>query len=191
MKREMPDRRGSRLDSMTAACRFRALLVVAALLLPEQTALAVEESCRVRMVPESAQKEWQRAGLELSQCISSWRKPDRDCRDLLVEVSKSGALVTITTRDGRQAKRAVATPQDLTPVASALAVSVIETPPSAAPDRPGSPHDVSSTDSGASPPPSAALSHEAVLGALGGVRIGSPGGFVSPLVRASAGLEVN
>jgi hypothetical protein len=142
------------------------------------------------MVPQPPPQAWQRACLDLAARISTWRKPDRDCRDLLVEVTPKGALVTITTHDGRQAKRSVVTPDHLTSVASALTIGLHEPPPGEAVDPSPANRDVRVADDTREPrlvgPP---VGHEAVVVAAAGARMGSPGGFVSPLLRAMAGLD--
>jgi hypothetical protein len=141
-----------------------------------------EPACVVQMMPAQTAGEWQRAAMELRQRVRQWPAPDRDCRELLVEITQGGALLTITTRDGRRARRSVATPSALVPAASALAVSV-ETAAPARPSPVGS-----AGGEGATEPETADLSGQLFLG--GGLRLGTPGVYASPVLRGAASLTL-
>jgi hypothetical protein len=161
---------------------------LAAICLLPARADGADDACSIQTLPPEPPERWQKVCGELARKVPTWPKADRDCRSLLVEITGGGAWVTITTRDGRQAKRLVENPKDLTPVAGALAVSVLapasEEPPvvdAEVPDR----------DVPAAAPTRGFASHEALLAVAAGPRWGSPGGFVSPVVRGSAGLAVS
>jgi hypothetical protein len=122
--------------------------------------------------------------------MTTWPKPDRDCRELSIQANDAGALVTITTRDGRRASRPVNSPEALIPIASALSVSIassaaVDTAPVSS--EPASPPRPQPERSGA---PVRRASLVPIIGAFGGGRVGTPGGWVAPVVRLAAGVEV-
>jgi hypothetical protein len=144
---------------------------------------AVDPPCMVRLMPPDAASEWRRAASELRHRLRQWPAPDRDCRELLVEVKDDGALLTITTKDGRQARRLVPTPGALVPAASALAVSV-ETPP----PEPSS--EARAVGAGAKELERSA-DRLALLSVAGGLRVGAPGVFWAPVLRGAAALQLD
>ncbi|MET0595599.1 MAG: hypothetical protein ABW133_23075 [Polyangiaceae bacterium] len=147
-------------------------------------AVANDPPCVVRLMPADAPKEWRRAGGDLRQRIRQWPAPDRDCRELRVEVSDSGALLTITTQDGRQARRQVATAAALVPAASALAVSV---------EAPSPPPLTTEATTAAESSFKEDNREGAPLGLLflgGGLRLAAPGAFLSPSIRGAAALQL-
>jgi hypothetical protein len=148
-------------------------------------ATAADVPCSLRFAPPDVAGEWRRAGVELAKRMSGWPKPDRDCRELVIQPSGAGAVLTIVTGDGRRASRPVDSPDALIAVASALAVSIASTPEVETPQPPES----------ASPPsppaePSGWFAGTPVVGALGGARVAAPGAWLAPVARVSAGLEV-
>jgi len=167
--------------------RLVALVVVYGLLLCARPSLAQpaasdEPPCVVQLMPPDVAGEWRRASSELSHRIRRWPAADRDCRELLVEVQDDGALITITTKDGRRARRLVATPSALVPAASALAVSVETHPPNASVEAPA-----------AQPAkePERPVDRFGLLVLAGGVRVGTPGVFWAPVIRGAAALQLN
>jgi hypothetical protein len=139
----------------------------------------------VQLLPSDAGGDWRRASAELRQRVRQWPQPDRDCRELRIEVTEGGALLTITTQDGRQARRLVATPAALVPAASALVVSVETSPAQTAPPA------------ARVPPENAAAEREragdrfAFLFALGGLRLATPGTFWAPVMRGGLALAID
>jgi hypothetical protein len=122
--------------------------------------------------------------------MMAWPKPDRDCRELSIQAKDAGALVTITTRDGRRASRPVNSPDALIPIASALSVSIASSP--AVDIAPVSPEPASppapQPERGGASVRRASLAP--IIGAFGGGRVGTPGGWVAPVVRLAAGVEL-
>jgi hypothetical protein len=141
-----------------------------------------EAPCAVRLVPADASIEWRRAETDLRQRIDDWPAPDRDCRDLLIQVTSTGAILVITTVDGRQARRQVSKPGELASAASALAVSVESTTVQLS-------FDETSEAQGTSVQQQSGVERQAQLFAAVGVRLGVPGGFWAPVVRGAAALE--
>jgi hypothetical protein len=153
---------------------------------PGEPASGDEAPCVVRLMPPDATADWRRAAAELRQRVRHWPAPDRDCRELQIDVANGGALLTITTKDGRQARRTVAAPSALVPAASALAVGVDSrgTPPA--------PTGTRIADDGAAhmnlPDPTSEA--RGLLFAAGGVRLAGPGAFWAPVLRGGAALDV-
>ncbi|HMI83794.1 MAG TPA: hypothetical protein VK550_06845 [Polyangiaceae bacterium] len=173
---------GSKRERLAAIGALSGLLLGAT---PSHAAEAAENDapCVVHVMPSNVPGEWRRAGLELSHRVRQWPAPDRDCRELLVEITNGSAMLTITTKDGRRAQRLVATPSALVPAASALAVSVETTVPAAS--SPGAP---TAEARSAEPQPPASGSGLVWLG--GGLRMGAPGVFFAPVLRGAAALTV-
>ncbi len=48
---------------------------------------AADAACTVRFVPPELAGEWRRAGLEVARRVPNWPKPDRDCRELVIQVA--------------------------------------------------------------------------------------------------------
>lgn len=74
--------------------------------------------------------------------MKQWSHADHDCREVLVEVEGSAAVVSVVTRDGRRASRITRDPASVVPVATALTVGLDQPAPSssavdAAPPSPG------------------------------------------------------
>src|SRR5712671_2740551 len=74
------------------------------------SALAQTE-CTVRALPADAESSWQRAAREARGQAESLPATQRDCREITLRVERGqGALVAITTVDGRTAVRQAAGP---------------------------------------------------------------------------------
>jgi hypothetical protein len=151
---------------------------------PAAAAPENDAPCAVQLFPSDAGGDWRRASAELRQRVRRWPQPDRDCRQLRIDVGEGGALLTITTQDGRQAERLVATPAALVPAASALVVSV-ETAPAPAPSpAPRSPSENAAVEM-------RSRDRVGFLFAGGGLRLAMPGTFWSPALRGGLALAVN
>lgn len=141
-----------------------------------------DPSCAVRLLPPDASGDWRKAESDLRQRVRNWPAPDRDCRELSIQVNGAGALLTITTVDGRQAHRQVSKPSELGPAASALAVGVTSVP---------QPLSFEETRAAEVAAPANATTEErpAMMFFAAGVRLGVPTELAAPLLRMGAALE--
>jgi hypothetical protein len=142
-----------------------------------------DSPCVVQVTPQRVSNDWRRAAVELRQRVRQCPAPDRDCRELLVEVGDDGAQLTITTKDGRQARRLVAAPSALIPAASALAVSVeAAVPPPSVGDSRAPEQSVKGLEPATNRPGAVFLG--------GGLRVAAPGVFWAPVLRGAASLSL-
>jgi hypothetical protein len=114
------------------------MAALASVLLLLSAALAgAAEPCAVELVPDAAGPGWDAEVKTLERALSTSRSSDADCRSIVIDAR--GGSVTVTTRDGRRATRALSRPEDVQPVVGALVTTVEmpeitgEAPPIAAP----------------------------------------------------------
>ncbi len=153
--------------------------------------------CQVTVHPNRAALPWRQASVEAMQHIESLPTETRDCRDVSVEVREHGALVTMTTRDGRLAQRPILRPEDLTPTLSALMTTVAVSSGEAShrEDRPLRATAVvkvppaGDADQDASNAPRPHGGHVVIAGAVG-ARWGAPNQLLGSVVQVAAGVSL-
>jgi hypothetical protein len=166
-----------------------ALLFVIGAVLTAEGVLAAPSSnagCKVSLVPENASTEWRSAAEALRAHFLDGGSTDFDCREVAISLQADGAIMTFTTRDGRQAMRRLQEPDEVAPLVGAMLVTL---PPAAGPERAPSPSDARPL------PERSAASPVFVIPAVNlqvtaGVRVSLPGVFASPSFTFRAGFVV-
>lgn len=149
--------------------------------------------CRVNVAQEDVPVAWRSAVAAIRARLRD-AGGDADCRAVAIVVEHDGALVFLTTRDGRQALRRLDSPDELAPVLDALLVTL---PPRKASSG------LSALSRLSNGPPSSIPAHlerrplplgsasSAVFFALtAGGRLSAPSGFASPSFSVRAGAVV-
>jgi hypothetical protein len=131
--------------------------------------------CVVELVPADASPTWVSAEHDVETRV---RQDATDCARITIEVGEKGAVILFTTRDGRQARREVASPAQLGASIDALLI----TTELAAPLHTDEPE--------AAPPPPPAPVHLLASVLVGG-RLSAPSAFVSPAVVVRAGVAID
>ncbi len=170
----------------TSRCLFAPFMlsvVLSSTLAPGEPAKHSDPECAVRLLPVDAPVEWRKAESDLRQRVRGWPAPDRDCRELLVQINGSGALLTITTVDGRQARRQVSKPSELASAASALAIGVASSPTPLSFEETRGAEVAANERAGVDERPATVF-----LGA--GMRLGVPDAFAAPFVRGAVALQL-
>jgi hypothetical protein len=156
------------------------------------TIASADPSCPVRLVPRDAGESWQAARRRAAERVEGLPPSERDCRDVVIALhgDGDGALVTLTTDDGRRAERPVHEAREVDAVVSALLVTVPAL--AATPTEPASPPEPVAPPAPApdrAQPRAISLSNHLVMGLGGGGRMGLSGSLASPTVGGSiAGL---
>ena len=78
--------------------------------------------------------------------MKQWSDADHDCREVLVEVVGSGAVISVVTRDGRRARRATRDPASIVPVANAALEAIKLLKKGTLKVYPGFPHGMPATN---------------------------------------------
>lgn len=137
-------------------------------------------ACDVRVIPADGAPDWKQPLDELHRRLEGGAASDRDCREVLVDVSNRPARVTVITTDGRAATRPLDRPRELAAVVSALVVTVPREEPTP-------------VDLAAPGPVVIADTHvrggsrrELALEFAGGVHVAGPGALTAPMVAAAA-----
>ena len=146
--------------------------------------------CPIQLAPDDASDAWKAAvrSVEARGCVLA--KEDGDCRAIVVRVVADGAVVELTTTEGKLAVRHVGAPSELAATVDALLVTVLEPalPPSVSPN----PKPSTTTET---PPRTVVIEAPAartslLLGLEAGARMGWPGRFVSPVLGGFAGVSL-
>ena len=188
-------------------------LVATALLSRTGVADTVQSPCTVELVPADTLPAWRAAADEVRARLDG--PGEHDCRDIVVHVTLSGAVVAFTTRSGRQAVRQITAPGELDSTVAALlvappiAVSAAGAAGAAGAESEASAASAASMDGASAPvatttpavrpagdraplqlaPPSADPAGF-LLGLTLGARIGGPGAFQTPVLGAFAAVMV-
>lgn len=143
------------------------------------------------VTPGNAPEAWREAARATQERLQSVAASS-DCGAIGIEVAGDRAFVAFTTRDGRQAVRALRSPDEIGPLVDALLVTLPAQPPEpATAEAPVAATSSAPVDRVDHPPtPTTDPPVRVVLRADGGGRVGSPGGFTSPSVSAGAGTII-
>jgi hypothetical protein len=89
-------------------------------------------ACPLHVAPDNADRAWGEAAMAASAHIGALPAGEIDCKLIIVEVNPRGAVLSVTTSDGRRAARPIAAPSEIAPVLRALITTVpdatMETP---------------------------------------------------------------
>jgi hypothetical protein len=163
----------------------------------EARAVATVPECQVVLQPEDADPAWQQAVRDLRAQLSTRASGDVDCGAIEVRAGGRETSIRFTTRDGRRAERPVPAPGGLLAIVEALATTLPETPsqPDAPEESSAAPpktvHDQPPQLGVLEPASTEATRARFLIGASGGMRVGSAASTTFGLLSFGIGVGVN